>query len=116
MFPISNRGQDVTSDFSRLVNSDGLRQGLADFHALVFVAGMGVLGPDGLDLVANAVVNGDLDGLKGHEAWRNLVALVEASNGSGKSVGASQKVWACRHCTYENRGEGSCEMCGLPDE
>ncbi|KAJ3162149.1 nuclear protein localization protein 4 [Geranomyces michiganensis] len=139
-FPIENRPGIDLQDLGALqrhLSSAKLTEALSDFHAVLYVCGLGVVDQAGTELVAQIARTHDealAKKLLESESWQNLVMIMkespgfhnstrpsiagQASNGSisgGRST--SGEPWGCKYCTFVNAaGAGSCDMCGLPND
>ncbi|KAJ2829391.1 nuclear protein localization protein 4 [Coemansia erecta] len=123
-------------------NAEQLAVVLADFHLLVYMLGLGILGDAEAALVGR-IVREPMEAAQRAEelmatgGWQTLVLMLReapdgdqgphgqqaAESGPGSVTGAGSGTgstsgggtWACRHCTFENAGSAeSCEMCALP--
>ena len=145
-FAIENRQgwQDQTSDqvfakASRVLGSDAdLARWLSDWHLLVFLDSIGVLGPSDMAVVARVAASAAEPGPAIHElresaSWQTFATIaaesapaatsgarpgsamddaMDADVGGGAAAGG---MVACPHCTFENPvGQGDCDVCGLP--
>ncbi|KAJ2162824.1 nuclear protein localization protein 4 [Coemansia sp. RSA 552] len=117
---------------------------LSDFHLLVYLLGLDILGEAEIKLIGR-IVSEPMEAaqlaeeLASSPGWRTLVLMLETAEDSGDldtpagaagptpstgsaapgSSGAASAgaTWACRHCTFENpAGTDTCEMCALPKD
>ncbi|PIA13274.1 NPL4-domain-containing protein [Coemansia reversa NRRL 1564] len=117
---------------------------LSDFHLLIYLISLGVLGQDEISLIGR-IVSQPMEAeqlaeeLVKSAGWQTLMLMLneaadsdlntpaESSTGMAAANAAIESAastthsassggsWACRHCTFENSGaSGSCEMCALP--
>ncbi|KAJ3105434.1 nuclear protein localization protein 4 [Physocladia obscura] len=132
-FPIENRNgatgdfQDMHSVHSRISSND-IVSNLSDFHLLIHLAELGFLEKDDYARLLKVVQGQEsFDAVVGTGSWQTLAMVAKeaasevrggfsaAAGGNGAS-GAKQTNWTCRHCTFNNLGGDSCDVCGLPKD
>ncbi|KAJ2328867.1 nuclear protein localization protein 4, partial [Coemansia sp. RSA 2702] len=121
-----------------LGSSERLSVLLADFHLLVYLFGLGILGEHEVALIGRIVCEPMeaaqlAEELMAAGGWQTLVLMLQEASDSdldaqhsaaGSDAAAAANpappappsaTWACRHCTFENAAaNASCEMCALP--
>ena len=130
-FPVENRpgfGTVNIQSVKQHLDKGPLSEMAADFHFLILLQDLHVIDKDDFELLLKALKTRtpqDLDQLNGRPSWQTFKAVLSAASTSGGSGGPSTSTgattrsqpvsgpWACRHCTFVNRGT-DCEMCGLP--
>ncbi|KAJ3006108.1 nuclear protein localization protein 4, partial [Thoreauomyces humboldtii] len=136
-FPIENRvgiESQSMSILGRHLNKGKLTDSLSDFHALLYLAGVGILDQTSVDLAIQVAKTHGEDfaiQLAHSDSWQTLMMIAKESGpvaslpsgsigggaDSSTARGGNAAPWACRFCTFSNKaGAGSCEMCGLPNE
>ncbi|KAJ2739069.1 nuclear protein localization protein 4 [Coemansia sp. Cherry 401B] len=119
-------------------SSERLSVLLADFHLLVYLFGLGILGEHEVALIGRIVCEPMeaaqlAEELMAAGGWQTLVLMLQEASDSdldaqhsaaGSDAAAAANpappappsaTWACRHCTFENAAaNASCEMCALP--
>ncbi|KAJ2479343.1 nuclear protein localization protein 4 [Coemansia sp. RSA 2131] len=105
---------------------------LADFHLLVYMFGLNLLGADEVAMIGRIVrepmeAAQRAEELMAMSGWQTLVLMLReaadseldphGSVATSSSAPAASGPWACRHCTFVNEGSAtSCEMCALPQD
>eukprot|EP01134_Creolimax_fragrantissima_P001646 CFRG1646T1 len=135
-FPLDNRSavgevQSVKTLAAHMRRSPTFLSAVSNFHLLCYLACSPVFGlGDKIKGLCEAVKDKNValaDQWRSLPEWKTVEMMMEepgafdhvarpGSNGMGETGTSSADVdeWACAHCTFINRGNGDCEMCGLP--
>ncbi|KAI8843214.1 NPL4 family-domain-containing protein [Chytriomyces cf. hyalinus JEL632] len=136
-FPVANRNgatgefADMRAVYSRIANTD-ISISLSDFHLLLHLADLHILDTADFARVLKAVKGEEsFNAVVASGSWSTLLMVAQeasesegrggfggagssSAGGGGAGGSAMQTSWNCRHCTFNNLGGDSCEVCGLP--
>ncbi|KAJ3322824.1 nuclear protein localization protein 4 [Boothiomyces sp. JEL0866] len=89
---------------------------LSDFHLLLYLKESSILDAECWDIIFKIVNEKQLNyiaDLQNNGVWQTLIMML-SEHDQTQQASSGGAPWACRHCTFQNIGGDSCEMCGLP--